>query len=634
MRISLSSTLAAAGVVLLGTGQALAEDPSPTIDPADEIFLDPAIVGGEVIEIWDERPDKPFDRDTEERLGREQLVERGATNLAEALEILPDIYVREAGRGGRQIDIRAARKGSIKIIIDGVAVDDPFYGNFDLTSVPVTDIVQVRISSSPASPIDGVGGPGGVIEVHTRDAVGGRMVEGRLQGSSLPSADASATGRVMLGRHLALRVSATGALGRRGFTVAMPDDSSRSLDEEREQAAGTARLEYRRGKRRLVADLWAQHRGFMVPPGEDGQMAILIIDGETAARAALRGDDEFGKVKVQGRVYAHGIRRESTYYRDASLTERSRTEDLDAHRFGAAALVNRPLRKSMQLVASATVDSEAADVRDMAGATTGGRASTAAAAAGFQFEDGPWKLDSSAGVAVPMGIGADPWLEAKLAASYSPRKVPVTFKATGARKGRTPTLRERYRLDIGNSALGPEHALFGEVAVDMKPSQQVSMHVASYIRRSNGLVRFDADASQLMNTGELTVRGVDARVSLTPTRHLYGGASWSFTDAYSPTLGTNPLDFLPNHRADGWIGARAGSRAGAVVRVRVVGEQIDRGGNLPARATAEISGHARVADLLGSVKIGNLLDDDYQLRAGGVMAPGRTVTFTLQGTWQ
>ena len=68
---------------------------------------------GEAIEIFDERPDKPFDRDTEVRLTGEQLAARGAVDLATALALLPDVTVRDAGRGGFNVDIRGARKGAV-----------------------------------------------------------------------------------------------------------------------------------------------------------------------------------------------------------------------------------------------------------------------------------------------------------------------------------------------------------------------------------------------------------------------------------------------------------------------------------------------------------------------------------------
>jgi len=45
------------------------------------------------------------------------------------------------------------------VLIDGVQVTDPYYGTFDVSTIPITDIVQIRLSTSPQSPIDGPGGP-------------------------------------------------------------------------------------------------------------------------------------------------------------------------------------------------------------------------------------------------------------------------------------------------------------------------------------------------------------------------------------------------------------------------------------------------------------------------------------------
>src|SRR5688572_282013 len=59
-----------------------------------------SLAEAETIEVFDERPDKPFDRDTTVRLSGEQLAARGATDLGSALALLPDVTVRDVGRGG------------------------------------------------------------------------------------------------------------------------------------------------------------------------------------------------------------------------------------------------------------------------------------------------------------------------------------------------------------------------------------------------------------------------------------------------------------------------------------------------------------------------------------------------------
>src|SRR6478672_11622281 len=174
---------------------AQAEDaPAPALTDEELVQMSEA----ETIEVFDERPDKPFDRDTEVKLTNEQMVRRGATDLATALALLPDVTVRDAGRGGFNVDIRGARKGAVSVLIDGVLVTDPYYGTFDVSTIPITDIVAIKVSTTPQSPIDGPGGPGGVIEVHTRDAIGPQLVIARATADSLPTFGISATARAAL----------------------------------------------------------------------------------------------------------------------------------------------------------------------------------------------------------------------------------------------------------------------------------------------------------------------------------------------------------------------------------------------------------------------------------------------------
>ena len=609
------------------------EETAPTAAPepkADEWLLDPAIVGSEVISVWGERPDKPYDRDTTLRLSGEQLAQRGATNLAEALELLPELQVREAGRGGRQLDLRGARKGSVAILIDGMSVADPYYGNFDLTSIPVTDIVQIRVSASPGSPIDGTGAPGGVIEVHTRDAVGPRRVEARLRGHSLPAADASATARTMLSKRLALRISASGILSARTFTMGGVAD----VDEGRRAASGIARLEYRRGKRQIRTDVWVQNRRYLVPPGEDGSSDLLLIDGEQTVRVGVTADDRFSKWRVQLRADASTLTRDSIVYDDPAMTDAVRSENLSANRAGVAAVVNRPLGKDLHVITSAVLNSEAANVLGYDNQRVTGRASLGEIASALQYERGKVKIDGAVGVALPIGLGASPWPEAKLSGAYSPVKS-LTLTLVVARKGRTPTLRERFRIDIGNDELGPEKATFGEAIVEMRPASWLALRSATYLRRTNGLIRFDGTLNHLINTGDLTIRGVDAQVEVKSKHPVSGGANWSFTDAFAPNIGTQPLDFLPRYRADAWLSWHRGSRLGATTRVRYIGSRIDRNQTLPSYSTVDISGFTKLGPhLMGTIRVDNAGDRRYVLRSGRVLSPGRVIILGVNGTWK
>jgi outer membrane receptor protein involved in Fe transport len=271
------------------------------LSPADCKMVKDSLAGAETVNIYDERPDKPFDRDTATRLTGEQLAARGATDLATALALLPDVTVRDAGRGGFNIDIRGGRKGDVSVLVDGVLVTDPYYGTFDLSSIPITDIVEIRISTTPQSPIDGPGGPGGVIEVHTRDAIGAQLVIARVAGDSLPSTGMSFMARAALAPHLAIRVSATGVAGARDLKLAAPFDR---IGEGRRDAGGSARLEYRDGDRRVVADAFVDDRHYVVPPNEMSS-SFLLVDRETSTRVSAKGDDKHGGTQVQAQGWVH-----------------------------------------------------------------------------------------------------------------------------------------------------------------------------------------------------------------------------------------------------------------------------------------------------------------------------------------
>jgi outer membrane receptor protein involved in Fe transport len=608
-------------------------------DPNDDAsYLDPALLGPDVIVVWGARPERPFDRDTKLRLTGTELRKRGINNVAEALDMLPEVTVRAAGRGGRQIDIRGARKGSIKILLDGIAVSDPFYGNLDLSAIPVTDIAEIRVSASPASPIDGPGGPGGVIEILTRDAIGPGNVRARVTGSSEPSLEASATGRTMLTEHLAARVSASVVTGRQDFVV-LPGETMNPttvIDEDRVQSVGAARIEYRKGDRRLVTDLWTQQGAFAVAPKNvtGTSNSYTVIDGETQGRLGVAYDDKVDDLKIQARAHIHLLTRDTSYYSDAALTMQTNVEKLNGSRSGLAFLANRELGERWQMIGSANLESDSGDVESGSGRETKGRTTIAQTAVAAQYEQDNFDMQHSVGVAVPLGLGAKPFPEFKAAVRYEPASI-VELKAISGFKGRLPTLREQHNIGNGNTELGPEKVLFGEVGLKLTPASFLQGSANAYVRRTNGQISntfIDGDF-EYINTGELTIRGVDTMVEGKLHKWVSGGASWSYTEAEDPDGSSKPLDFLPKHRMSSWIRA-AVDNGGATLRVQYSGTQVDKNVELPRRVLVQLSGYYRFFDSYQfTVRGENIAGHDY-LQRNLVPGPGRTVYASLQSDWE
>ncbi|HEY5950168.1 MAG TPA: TonB-dependent receptor plug domain-containing protein [Kofleriaceae bacterium] len=613
--------------------RAHAEEPDPQTPAADSQLSDEDLARmaeSETIEIYDERPDKPFDRDTEVRLTGEELAARGAVDLATALDLLPDVSVRDVGRGGINVDIRGARKGAVSVLVDGALVSDPYYGTFDVSTIPITDIVQIRMSTSPQSPIDGPGGPGGVIEVLTRDAIGSQMVIARATSDTLPSVGVAGMARVSLGRHLALRMSASGIAGARDFDV-----PSGSLGENRHASSGAARLEYRKGDNRLALDGFVDDRHYVSPPSETS--SILLIDRETTGRALAKGDIKRDKLQLQGQAFVQTLHRRSRNFMDAQLTVEQRSEELSALRVGGLALATRPIGKDARWVASTSIARDSGEDTAM-GRTVRGEVSVLESAADLQYEKRALRLDGAAGVAVPLGVGADPWPEAKLVAKWRPQYGPIELTATGARKGRVPSLRERFDPNQGgNAAVGPEHATHAELRAVAEIKEQFRFELAPFYRRTTGTIRRStdpADMMKLVNLGRLDFYGFDVSGRVYVHPRIAVGAAYDYIALGTCSEPPCTIDRLPAHRAEGWVEATPEPRITLHARVRYSSKFIDQMENLPGYTTVEATATATLShQYLVVLRADDLLNVRPETHAN-YFGPGLVVTLVLQGQWE
>ncbi len=588
-----------------------------------------ALASAEAIEIFDERPAKPFDRDTDVRLTGAQLAARGATDLGTALALLPDVTVRDAGRGGVNVDIRGGRKGAVSILIDGVLVTDPYYGTFDVSTLPITDIVQIRIATTPQSPIDGPGGSGGVIEVITSDAIGEQGGTVRLITDAAPALGLTTTARVPLARHLALRLSGAGLVGRRD----LPLPGAATLDEGRRAATGAARLEYRRGDRRLVVDGFVDDRSYLAPPSDEVRSNVLLVDGETTARASAKADDRWGGVQVQGHYFVHYLTRRSRSYADASLASELATEDLAAIRSGGGLLATRAFHRDFRWAASATVVRDKALVFDIGSRWSRGATTLLTAAIDGQYERARLRVDAAAGLAVPFGVDAAPWPEAKLVGRFRARP-DLELTATTGYKGRLPSLRERFDRDTGNPALAPEKALHGEVRA-IGTRGDARFELAPFVRNVTGMIRSSPvpDAmGDLINLGSLVLHGVDVQGRGRVHRRVELGGAYSYIDAWTSTS-AQPLDRLPHHRAELWTRASLPRAISVLVRLRGVSGAEDRGAAIDGYALVEGAISAPLGGYQAVLRVDDALDRRPETRTG-YHGPGRLFTLVLQGTWR
>jgi outer membrane cobalamin receptor len=467
--------------------------------------------------------------------------------------------------------------------------------------------------------------------VHTRDAIGPQLVIARATTDTLPTFGTSATARVALAKHLALRLSGAGIMGARDLSV-----PSGSLGENRHAATGSMRLEYRDGDRRVAVDGFLDDRHYVSPPSDVTDTTILLIDRETSARAAVKADDKIGKLQVQGQLSTHYLLRHSRKFTDIGLADQNTFEDLTALRTAGSALVTAPFHKDFRWVASTTIDHESASVHSVDVARTrnsGGDVTVIEAAGDLQYERKKFRADASAGVAIPFGVGADAWPEAKLVGKYRVRP-DLELTLTGGRKGRVPSLRERFDSLNGNPALGPEISNYVELRAGEHLDKRVNVEVAPFYRYTNGTIRTSTGtmtAAQLINTGHLDIAGVDAMARVQVDPHVDVAAAYSYITASGSKA--EPLDFLPHHRYEGSVYWTANAMFSGYARVRTITQFIDGGVTVPGYTLVEGAATAVLSPKYTAVlRLDDALDSRPLVRAG-YHGTGRVISVILQGSW-
>ena len=129
---------------------------------------------------------------------------------------------------------------------------------------------------------------------------------------------------------------------------------------------------------------------------------------------------------------------------------------------------------------------------------------------------------------------------------------------TGGRKGRVPSLRERFDPMTGNPALGPEISNYVELRAIHDVAKHIHAELAPFYRYTNGTIRTATGTmtgTELINTGHLDIVGVDvmARAEVTPNIGI--DAAYSYINASGSTA--EPLDFLPHHHYEATVRGHA-----------------------------------------------------------------------------
>lgn len=553
-------------------------------------------------------------------LSRDEIERSRKTTLLELLRLVPGFDVAQSGGAGGVTSgfLRGANSNQTLVLVDGVKLNSPYFGGFDFSTLPATDVERIEVVRGPFSALYGSEAVGGVVQVFTRRGAAASgagpgvsasgsfaagnagTLEGTLGGAvSRGSLSASAGFRRVLteGELPNDFFSATNASG--SVDVALSPDVRVGLVVRRDDSTtGVPFAGSRRSPRRKTT---FETTTFALP------VSAALGAGTTLDVSASFGkdrptlddpDDPFGftraatdSERVQGRVVlsrAFGPQRLSV----GADYERTKVFNQDSYAVELDDVTARTW--------SVFAEDRVALLGDRLVATLGVR-----------------RDDHSA-----FGGATNPRVALAFQATNA-----VKLRAAAGKAFRSPTAGELHYPFSGNAALEPERSTSVEAGADVSVGPRARLSATAYHTDVTDLIRYDFASGKNLNVGRARLRGVELSLVGELTERLFARAAYAWVDAVDRDAG-RPLLRRPRHRAsatlglalDPWLGRGASCEATGLF----VGRRDDVDAVTFARVTdasyvrldAAVTGPRLLERVAPFVRVTNLLGREYTEVAG------------------
>ena len=97
-----------------------------------------------------------------------QIESQGATTAGEALSSTPGAWISTGHKNSTEIKLRGFSSEHVLILVDGRPVNLPYYGDLDLSSLPVNNISKIKVVKGPATSLYGANTMGGIVNIVTK----------------------------------------------------------------------------------------------------------------------------------------------------------------------------------------------------------------------------------------------------------------------------------------------------------------------------------------------------------------------------------------------------------------------------------------------------------------------------------
>ncbi len=630
--------------------EAPAEHGEP-LDRANPFFF------GEIV-VVDEDEDPP--PGTTDVMDADAIRASGVVTIGQALELLPGVSMSIGGRNEQKLWVRGYEQSNVLLLVDGVPVSDPYFGDLDLGQLPIFDVARVSVTRGAASPLYGPNGLAGVINVTTMQGGPSKRVAGdfRLTGERTAVAHAGVGGGDRVSWYFGLGAETSDGWPMAGGFEETPfQDGGVRVNSDLRRATAMGRI------------------GWKIPDAGTLYASLRFIDAEKGipfhttepvgfikfarfpewrqTTLALGYEHDIARGQVRGQIYGHAFENTLEVFADPDL-EALRLESSfsdrvyggyaqgewalgGGHRLGSAI----HLRQDRHLKTERYPDGSE-DPNEIYRAWTWS----------ISAED-RWRIDGRNSLIGSLAlegldvvraeslreIDGNPVLtddprpsETFLSPQIEFRRMlgsDWTASVALYRRGRFPTMRQLYGTDPPNPDLGPQKTTGVDLGAEFSPSSVLTVAGTAFFNRVSDLITREGRDFPYRNQDEAEITGFELR--LRGEIGVFGySAAWTGLDHRftSSSEGFEEIPYVPDHQIEligvVHLGRRVDLRGVWLATGRRVA--YDRGERLALDAYSlldlGLTGRVGVTEL--TLQVDNVLDAAVEMEPGYPL-PGRRV---------
>jgi vitamin B12 transporter len=157
-----------------------AQEESETIDQDDEITYEISVTADRLEESLKDKTDSI------EVITREEIERQQWRYVLDALRDVVGLTVVRSGSPGKatSLFLRGAGSAQVLVLIDGVQINDPFFGGVSIENVTTDNVERIEVVKGPQSPLYGSDSIAGVINIITQTGEAGTQVNASFEGGS------------------------------------------------------------------------------------------------------------------------------------------------------------------------------------------------------------------------------------------------------------------------------------------------------------------------------------------------------------------------------------------------------------------------------------------------------------------